>query len=145
VRALFREFSSPSNEGIEFTLKCSILEIYMEKIKDLLAHTNSSEINSPKAVATDNLKIRDSKENGVYVEGATEIYVNSGDELMALILDAHNHRSVASTRMNAESSRSHCVLLFHVHQYENKNGSRRLLRKSKILLIDLAGLNFSNI
>lgn len=49
-----------SQEGIEFTIKCSFLEIYKEVIRDLL---------NPKGF---NLKVRETPSRGVWVEGLTE-------------------------------------------------------------------------
>ena len=54
---------SPGN--IEYTVRVSYMEIYMEKIRDLLAPLN------------DNLPIHVEKSRGVYVKGLLEIYVSS--------------------------------------------------------------------
>ncbi len=52
-----------SPDHIEFTVKVSIVEIYLERIRDLLC---------PDKV---NLKIRQDKQKGVYIEDVTESYV----------------------------------------------------------------------
>ena len=62
VRTVFNRIETAS-ENIEFTVKISFIEIYMEKIKDLL---DSSK---------DNLKIHEDKSKGVYIADVTETYV----------------------------------------------------------------------
>src|SRR6195952_1656641 len=58
--------SSPGN--IEYTVRVSYMEIYMERIRDLLQPQN------------DNLPIHEEKNRGVYVKGLLEVYVTSVDE-----------------------------------------------------------------
>jgi kinesin family protein 5 len=62
VRTVFNRIETAS-ENIEFTVKVSMMEIYMERIKDLLD------------TSKDNLKIHEEKGKGVYVADATEEYV----------------------------------------------------------------------
>ena len=64
---------SESDPDIEFTIKCSYMEIYMEKIKDLLDNKKV------------NLQVKEDKIKGLYVQDATEVYVNSTDEMMAVM------------------------------------------------------------
>eukprot|EP00360_Condylostoma_magnum_P000774 CAMPEP_0168314124 /NCGR_PEP_ID=MMETSP0210-20121227/6516_1 /TAXON_ID=40633 /ORGANISM="Condylostoma magnum, Strain COL2" /LENGTH=87 /DNA_ID=CAMNT_0008279145 /DNA_START=327 /DNA_END=590 /DNA_ORIENTATION=+ len=59
-----------SDEGIEWTLTCSMLEIYREELKDLL---------SPEPVE---LKIKQDGKKGIYVEGLTDVSVINEDELL---------------------------------------------------------------
>jgi len=57
---VFQEIGKASEE-IEFTVKCSFIEIYNEKIQDLLDPNKT------------NLLIRDDKEKGIWVEDMTEV------------------------------------------------------------------------
>ncbi len=63
VRTVFNRIETAS-ENVEFTVKISMIEIYKERIKDLL-DTNK-----------DNLKIHEEKNKGVYVADVTETYVS---------------------------------------------------------------------
>ena len=63
IQALFG-FIEESDEHMEFAVKTAYLEIYLEKIRDLL---------NPKKK---NLKIREDKMQGVYIEELTEEYVS---------------------------------------------------------------------
>eukprot|EP01133_Synstelium_polycarpum_P007635 gene7635-8932_t len=109
--------------GSEFTIKCSFLEIYMENIIDLLNPKNK------------NLKIRESKSNGVWIEGLTEEFVSDEHEIMNLIALGEQSRSVSKTNMNQRSSRSHSLLILTIEQ-KSPDGS---LKKGKLNLVDLAG------
>src|SRR6195952_5954095 len=67
VQQIFHSIlSSPST--IEYTVRVSYMEIYMERIRDLLAPQN------------DNLPVHEEKNRGVYVKGLLEVYVTSVDE-----------------------------------------------------------------
>ena len=107
----------------EATIKMSLLEIYMEGVKDLFVPEN------------DNLKIRETPSGASYVAGIREEYVNSPEELMALLELGQSNRKTAATNMNARSSRSHCVLIVTVTT-KTRDGT---VRVGKLNLADLAG------
>ena len=98
---LFKSIAE-ADPDVEFTIKCSYLEIYMERIMDLL---------DAKKV---NLQVKEDKTRGLYVADSTEVYVSSTDEMMAVMNAGSQNRSVAATRMNAVSSRSHSIFLVTV-------------------------------
>ena len=123
VRDIFLAIEA-ADEDEEFTVKVSYVEIYREKIRDLL--------NPSKA----NLPIRESRRRGIYVEGATELYVSSVEEMLETMLAGDASRAVASTRMNAASSRSHSVFVITIDRRELATGLRRT---GKLSLVDLAG------
>lgn len=62
------------DENVEFKIKVSMLEIYNEKIKDLLDPTKN------------NLKIKESKKTGIYVDGCKQVYVGSVDEMKSVMI-----------------------------------------------------------
>jgi len=79
-----------------------MIEIYNEKIRDLFD------------VKKTNLKVHESKEQGVYVAGMTENYVASELEVFELLKIGNNNRAIGSTDMNAESSRSHSCFILNI-------------------------------
>ncbi|KAN0036891.1 hypothetical protein ACTFIV_002211 [Dictyostelium citrinum] len=81
------------------------------------------------------LKIRESKSQGIYVEGLTEEYVASEEDIMDLIGVGEASRSVAKTNMNQRSSRSHSILIIAIEQ-KSSDGSKK---RGKLNLVDLAG------
>ncbi|VDB94011.1 Bgt-1157 [Blumeria graminis f. sp. tritici] len=114
--------SSPGS--IEYTVRVSYMEIYMERIRDLLAPHN------------DNLPVHEEKSRGVYVKGLLEIYVSSVQEVYEVMRRGGNARAVASTNMNAESSRSHSIFVITITQKNVETGSAK---SGQLFLVDLAG------
>lgn len=112
------------NSGTEFTIKCSFLEIYRETLRDLL---------DPKS--TTKLKIRETPTKGVWVEGLTEAFVSSQQDIFALLRLGEQSRTTAATNMNSVSSRSHSLFVITLVQ-KLKDGSTKL---SRLNLADLAG------
>ena len=114
--------SSPGN--IEYTVRVSYMEIYMERIRDLLQPQN------------DNLPVHEEKNKGVYVKGLLEIYVSSVQEVYEVMRRGGAARAVASTNMNQESSRSHSIFVITVTQKNTDTGSAK---SGQLFLVDLAG------
>ena len=69
---LFDKISS-SDPKIEFSIKCSYLEIYMERIQDLLDAKKT------------NLQVKEDKTRGIYVNDATEVYVQNPEEMFQVM------------------------------------------------------------
>merc|ERR1719422_879109 len=111
-------------ENLEFHIKVSYFEIYMDKIRDFL---------DPSKV---NLAVHEDKNKSVYVKGATERFVSSPEEVLEVIEEGKSNRHVAVTNMNEHSSRSHSIFLINVKQ-ENLENQKKL--SGKLYLVDLAG------
>ncbi|XP_069972368.1 kinesin heavy chain isoform X3 [Penaeus vannamei] len=111
-------------EALEFHIKVSYFEIYMDKIRDLLD------------VSKVNLSVHEDKNRVPSVKGATERFVSSPEEVFETIALGKSNRHVAVTNMNEHSSRSHSVFLIQVKQ-ENIENQKKLL--GKLYLVDLAG------
>ncbi|XP_037802931.1 kinesin heavy chain-like [Penaeus monodon] len=111
-------------EALEFHIKVSYFEIYMDKIRDLLD------------VSKVNLSVHEDKNRVPSVKGATERFVSSPEEVFETIALGKSNRHVAVTNMNEHSSRSHSVFLIQVKQ-ENIENPKKLL--GKLYLVDLAG------
>jgi kinesin family protein 5 len=115
-------FKNISKDMIETTVKCSFIEIYKERIIDLLNRVN------------DDLHIRQ-YEKGVYIAGLTEKFVYSPEDILRTIADGTLQRTVSSTSVNNVSSRSHALLTITITQI-GLDGSEII---SKLNLVDLAG------
>lgn len=114
--------TSPSN--IEYTVRVSYMEIYMERIRDLLVPQN------------DNLPVHEEKSRGVYVKGLLEVYVSSVQEVYEVMRRGGTARAVAATNMNQESSRSHSIFVVTITQKNLESGSAK---SGQLFLVDLAG------
>ncbi|KAK6483022.1 kinesin heavy chain-like [Huso huso] len=112
------------DENLEFHIKVSYFEIYMDKIRDLLD------------VSKTNLAVHEDKNRVPYVKGCTERFVSSPEEVMDVIDEGKANRHVAVTNMNEHSSRSHSIFLINIKQ-ENVETEKKLC--GKLYLVDLAG------
>ena len=118
------DYISDTPDHIEFTVKVSIVEIYMERIRDLL---------NPKKV---NLKVREDKSKGIYIEDVTESYVSDEKDVYDFLRYGHNNRATTMTNMNESSSRSHSIFMMTIHQ---NNLLEMTAKTGKLYLVDLAG------
>ncbi len=109
---------------IEFSVKCSYIQIYNEKIQDLLDTRKTD------------LSIREDKKKGIWVEDSTEIYVSSVKEMEDVFTCGANNRTVSATEMNAGSSRSHSLFIVTIFQ---KNIVTDSTKSAKAFFVDLAG------
>ncbi|XP_001641415.2 kinesin heavy chain isoform X2 [Nematostella vectensis] len=112
------------DENLEFHIKVSYFEIYLDKIRDLLDVTKT------------NLAVHEDKNRVPFVKGGTERFVSSPEEVMEIIDEGKANRHVAVTNMNEHSSRSHSIFLLHIKQ-ENVETNKKL--SGKLYLVDLAG------
>ncbi|XP_070786466.1 kinesin heavy chain-like [Enoplosus armatus] len=112
------------DENLEFHIKVSYFEIYLDKIRDLLD------------VSKTNLAVHEDKNRVPYVKGCTERFVSSPEEVMDVIDEGKANRHVAVTNMNEHSSRSHSIFLINIKQ-ENMETEKKL--SGKLYLVDLAG------
>ncbi|XP_059426330.1 kinesin heavy chain [Carassius carassius] len=112
------------DENLEFHIKVSYFEIYMDKIRDLLD------------VSKTNLSVHEDKNRVPYVKGCTERFVSSPEEVMDVIDEGKANRHVAVTNMNEHSSRSHSIFLINIKQ-EHVETEQMLC--GKLYLVDLAG------
>ncbi|RXN27553.1 kinesin KIF13A isoform X2 [Labeo rohita] len=128
--SLFERVSRDQNETQSFKVEVSYMEIYNEKVRDLL---------DPKGSRT-SLKVREHKVLGPYVDGLSQLAVMSFEDIESLMSEGNKSRTVAATNMNEESSRSHAVFSVIVTQtlYDLQSGNSGE-KVSKISLVDLAG------
>ena len=113
-----------ADPDIEFTLKLSFVEIYCEKIRDLLEPENN------------NLKIKEMQNGELVLSGVTELYVTEEDGIFTAMQQGKANRATAPTLMNAESSRSHSLLMITVSQ---KNVQTEHIMRARLVVGDLAG------
>jgi hypothetical protein len=124
INSIFKHIENDTTELINYTIYVTYTEIYMEKIRDLL---NPSK---------DNLKLRENPNGDIWVDNVTGYYAGSYDDVMNILRKGDMNRSVAATKMNAHSSRSHSVFTIEVTQITKKTNSTK---KSRIVFTDLAG------
>ncbi|MCJ1292044.1 hypothetical protein MMC34_003594 [Xylographa carneopallida] len=127
----------------EYLLRVSYLEIYNEKIHDLLCAVDT-------ANPQEEIKLREDKKRGVYAFPLREEIVQSPNQLLRVIDRGDKARRTGETQWNAHSSRSHAVVQIVVESRERTvgrtsgNEDKRAplvggVRVSTLSLIDLAG------
>lgn len=111
----------------EMEVSVSFIEIYNEKVNDLINPLKKD------------LEIREDKKQ-IIIEGLSRHVVKTPDQIIELIEKGRDNRKMASTKMNAKSSRSHVVFRIEVKlQEKNIQTRRRIIKSSIINLVDLAG------
>lgn len=129
------------NPNREFLLRVSYLEIYNEKIHDLLAPPVEQGIGPAQQ---EEIKLREGP-RGVYATPLKEEIVQSPNQLLRVIARGDQCRRTGSTQFNARSSRSHAVVQIVVESRQRAGSGKREglvpggVRVSTLSLIDLAG------
>ncbi|KAF9004702.1 kinesin-like protein [Cyathus striatus] len=122
------------DSNLNFTVEVSYIEIYNEKVRDLLNPKN-----------TGNLRVREHPSLGPYVEDLSKLAVSSYDEMMTLMDEGNKARTVAATNMNETSSRSHAVFtLLLTMKRHDPDANLDTEKVSRISLVDLAGSERAN-
>ncbi|KAL6959539.1 hypothetical protein U1Q18_039692 [Sarracenia purpurea var. burkii] len=114
------------SETFTYSISVSVLEVYNEQIRDLLAASPTSK----------KLEIKQATEGFHHVPGIVEARVENIREVWNVLQAGSNARVVGSNNVNEHSSRSHCMLCIMVRAKNLMNGE---CTKSKLWLVDLAG------
>lgn len=119
----------------EFTVRVSYVEIYLEKILDLL---------HPQGTA-DSITIEEEDEEAdraagtkksVRIKGASELCCLDETDVCALLARGNACRTMSSTEMNTDSSRSHAIFVLRLEQHDRLTDK---VKTSVLHMIDLAG------
>ncbi|XP_022743037.1 kinesin-like protein KIN-1 [Durio zibethinus] len=113
-----------SNDSTKYTIKLSMVEIYMEKVRDLFD------------LSKDNIQIKESRTQGILLSGATEISLLDTAQALQSLSSGIANRAIGETQMNMASSRSHCVYIFTLNQ---ESITEKRAKSGKLILVDLAG------
>ena len=114
----------------DFVLSVSMLEIYNEKVQDLLIPIKNR--------TKSGLKVRENTKIGIFVENLSKVQVSSYSEIEEVINKGNENKTLASTLMNANSSRAHTIITLELIQ--KKFALTKTTEKQSIIhLVDLAG------
>ncbi|XP_031691219.1 uncharacterized protein LOC109899950 isoform X2 [Oncorhynchus kisutch] len=129
---LFCQISEKSQgDGASFRTEVSYLEIYNERVQDLLTTKSSPENGS-------GLKVREHPKDGPYVEDLSKHLVQNYRDIEKLLHAGKAKRTTSSTGMNDVSSRSHAIFTINFTQ-ARFDAELPCEMVSKIHLVDLAG------
>ncbi|XP_034151964.1 kinesin-like protein KIF1B isoform X4 [Esox lucius] len=126
---LFEKINDNNKEEISYSVEVSYMEIYCERVRDLLNPKNKG-----------NLRVREHPLLGPYVEDLSKLAVTSYNDINDLMDAGNKARTVAATNMNETSSRSHAVftIVFTQKKYDSET-ELSTEKVSKVSLVDLAG------
>ena len=113
-------------QDTDFLVRASYLEIYNEEIRDLLGKNPNSK-----------LELKEHVDTGVYVKDLTAFVVKGVSEITNVLTVGKKNRTVGSTLMNQDSSRSHSLFTITIEQ--SSRGAEGHIRVGKLNMVDLAG------
>ena len=132
--------------GRRFVVRASYLEVYNERLFDLLNFDEAEA--AEEAAAAASLTIVEASDGSTEVRGLRLPVVASRDEAIRLLFEGETNRAIAEHKLNAASTRSHCVFTLHVQSFimaddgdDGSGGGSGVERcvASKLNLVDLAG------
>jgi len=115
-------------QGKQFLVRASFLELYNEEIRDLLSH-------NPK----NKLELREKPDVGVYVKDLSSFPIQDAEEMISKLQLGRKNRAVGETKMNRDSSRSHSIFTITIEASEIGPDGENHIRMGKLNLVDLAG------
>lgn len=106
-----------SNKRSNFLVRASYYELYNETIRDLLSCKGGKQSKA--------LELHESKTRGVYIKDLTCFLVNNVAELEKLKRIGDKRRSIAATKMNEYSSRSHSIFSITIETVVTQTSATR--------------------
>ncbi|KAL2931148.1 Kinesin-like protein KIN-14C [Bienertia sinuspersici] len=135
LEQIFETSQRLSAQGWKYKMQASVLEIYNETIRDLLAPNRTSwDAARTDSGAQKQYAIKHDANGNTYVSDLTIVDVCSSKEVASLLHQAGQCRSVGKTQMNEQSSRSHFVFTLRISAVNETTEKHGVLN-----LIDLAG------
>jgi hypothetical protein len=129
IRHIFGFIDGDDKER-KFLVRCSYLEIYQEKVLDLLNLSKEQE----------GLQIKEDPQKGPYVKDLTTVITKNVAETEKALFAGIKGRKVGATAMNADSSRSHSMFTLYIETSEqDKLTGKQKIKAGKLNLVDLAG------
>lgn len=117
-----------ASKDVEFLIRCSYLELYNEEIRDLLCNPK----NQTKC------ELKEDAQKGIFVKNLTDVVVETKEDLEAMLDKGLGNRTVASTLMNSESSRSHSIFTVVIEMTsKDKDTGKEMIRAGKLNLVVL--------
>ncbi|KAL0491124.1 kinesin-like protein [Acrasis kona] len=138
MQTIFNYFKQNTTESRTFLVRVSYMEIYNEKVFDLLSKDHKQ------------VKVLQDKNKNIAFDGLREEVVRDVEEVMHIIKKGENFRSVEKTFANDNSSRSHTIFRMVIERKEefelneevngkNVTKKKTIVRIGNLNLVDLAG------
>jgi kinesin family member 5 len=136
VAHLFDEMKK-ATPTTEFVVRCSYIEIYLEKVLDLLHPQGGESVSLTVENESDSAAgVGDNKVPNVRIAGAAELCCFDVSDVCALLARGNACRTMSATEMNTDSSRSHAIFVMRIEQMDRATNRTTF---STLHMIDLAG------
>ncbi|KIY02206.1 uncharacterized protein Z520_02344 [Fonsecaea multimorphosa CBS 102226] len=129
LRQIYATSKELESRGWRYTMEGSFVEVYNEELRDLLG--KDSDNNNKKHQI-----LHDSTTCETTITDVTTVNLDSQDKVEGILAQAMSRRSVAATKANERSSRSHSVFILKLAGYNTVTGQKS---KGTLNLVDLAG------
>ncbi|CAK9092549.1 unnamed protein product [Durusdinium trenchii] len=136
VDDVFAEAEKRREEGCQVHVVLQMLEVYNEKLNDLLVEPDSGPTNASPGMVKNKIKIHVHPELGVYLTNATEAQVSTAEECIKTIGFGNTMKVVHATAMNAQSSRGHTICKLKMF---TQGGKDNQISNAEVYFADLAG------
>ena len=132
LRQIYSTSKELESRGWRYTMEGSFVEVYNEELRDLLGKEGDNE-----KAPTKKHEIRhDTMKGETTITDVTTLALDSQDQVEAILEQAMACRSVAATKSNERSSRSHSVFILKLQGINTITGETS---KGTLNLVDLAG------
>ena len=128
---IFSRLQANDPTGNSTEVACSYVEIYNEKVYDLLNYENSRALKS-------GLEVQTHPDKGVSVQGAVEVGVETTRDVLDVLWRGARNRAISATDMNLHSSRSHTIFQVAIQRRQASNAVVRskVWQPQRIVLLD---------
>lgn len=111
-------------DSVEYVLRCSFVEIYLERICDLLQPWR------------EDVWIGNDENGEACVAGAAEICCLDASDVYALLARGHAYRRKSNSDQSMDSNRSHVAFTLRLERKDRDDGKQI---SSRLIMVDLAG------
>ena len=129
---LFEKLECDENSIVSFTVRCSFMQIYNDRVFDLLTSSKGNKTGLPIREDSDAL-------GGVTIHGLSSVEVSTAEQAIKLLYQGGRRRTVRETSCNERSSRSHAIFRLSVETCSVGRNDTSVTRRSLLNLVDCAG------
>lgn len=131
LRQIYSTSKELENRGWKYTMEGSFVEVYNEELRDLLGKDGDNDKGNKKHEIRHDMATCETT-----ITDVTSLTLDSQDQVEGILAQAMSRRSVAATKANERSSRSHSVFILKLAGYNSITGQKS---KGTLNLVDLAG------
>lgn len=132
INEVFTKLECDQSSIVSFTVRCSFMQIYNDKVFDLLTSSKSDKAGLP--IREDSAAL-----GGVTIHDLSSVEVSSAEQAIKLLYQGCRRRTVRETSCNERSSRSHAIFRLSVETCSLSRNDTSVTRRSLLNMVDCAG------